>query len=230
MRSPVATPEICEALEGVVFREDREHAHSGLVASGVRRRKWHATAETDAAIREAYRLLIQENDRQALKRCAVATGWPRHAVKVRAAALGLARVKEPNWAIGEVAILREFGHLGIEAIQKKLRAAGFERAKYGILLKRKRMQLTANHLGYSATSLAELMGIDAHAVIRWIDAGCLAAERRNTERTPEQRGDIRFITRADVKAFIFAHPEEIDLRKVEKWWFLDVVTDGAITR
>ncbi len=28
--------------------------------------------------------------------------------------------------------------------------------------------------------------------------------------------------------FVLKHPDEIDLRKVEKWWFLDLVTAGRI--
>ena len=50
----------------------------GLKALGVQIDKGTTSTEAiDAAIREAYRLLIEENDRQALKRAARLTGWPK---------------------------------------------------------------------------------------------------------------------------------------------------------
>jgi hypothetical protein len=214
----------------MVFRTDRLHAHAGLVKSGARRRRWRPTEEVDAVIREAYRLLIETNDRQALKRAAVETGWPRFAVKGRGLELGLARVKEADWSLAEIAILRENGHYHPGVIARKLAAAGFHRGQGAVLLKRKRLALTASHLGYSPTSLARLMGIDAHAVADWVKRGMLAAEQRGTVRTAQQGGDSWFITRESARAFLFAHADEWDLRKVEKWWFLDLLTDGAITK
>jgi len=38
------------------------------------------------------------------------------------------------------------------------------------------------------------------------------------------------IRREDVRIFLFTHLDEWDLRKVEKWWFLGLITDGRASR
>ena len=212
------------------FTQAGEDRVDNRALAGARRRKWRPTAEIDAAIREAYWLLVQENDRQALKRCARLVGWPEYKIRRRGAELGLARVKEPGWSLEEVAIVEANGMYGPQCIQKKLADAGYKRTQTAIVLKRRRTELTASHLGYSATALSKLMGIDGQAVTDWIERGMLGAERRGTERTARQGGDAWFIRLEDARAFLFAHPDEWDLRKVEKWWFLDLVTDGAISK
>src|ERR1035441_6602786 len=94
--------------------------HAELLLAGARRRKWRPTAEIDAAIREGYRLLIEQNDRQALKRAARLTGWPKYKVTRCGAELGLARVKEAAWSLEEVAILEANGQYGPPVIAKRL--------------------------------------------------------------------------------------------------------------
>ena len=56
----------------------------------------------------------------------------------------------------------------------------------------------------------------------------LRATRRGTERTERQGGDTYWIAHKAVHAFVLTYPDEIDLRKVEKWWFLDLLTAGRI--
>jgi hypothetical protein len=220
--SIVAAPE-------VEFRA-RGDNHAALVRSGARRRKWPPTPEIDAAIREGYRRLVELKDGRALTRVARKTGWPKHRITKRGAELGLARVKEAPWSIEEIAVLRANTQYGYELIRKRLASAGFARSRTAILLKRKRMGLVGAGDGYSATALAKLFGIDGHGVTDWITRGWLPAEKRGTDRTERQGGDTWWIRKADVKAFVMGHPDEVDLRKVEKWWFLELITDGGIYR
>ncbi len=216
--------------KGLVFRTDREHAHAPQVAAGARRRKWNATEAIDQTIRRAYQKFIEQNDRHALKRAATEIRWPKHAVGKRAAELGFSRVKEADWSLAEVAILEANTMYGYEMIRKKLREAGFERSRTSVLQKRRRMGLVRAYDGYSATSLSKLMGIDGHGVTAFIERGWLAAEHRGTGRTAAQGGDSYYISHAAVRAFLFGHADAWDLRKVERWWFLDLITDGAITK
>jgi hypothetical protein len=81
---------------------------------------------------------------------------------------------------------------------------------------------------YSANSLAQALGIDPHAVTRWIKSGHLKAKFRGTARTAQQNGDIYLIHEKDVRRFILEHPTEIDLRRVDQLWFLDVLTNGFV--
>jgi hypothetical protein len=67
--------------------------------------------------------------------------------------LGLARVKEPEWNAGEIAILERWGHPSDAVIQRKLKAEGFHRSVTAIHLKMKRLHVKQNLDGYSARSL-----------------------------------------------------------------------------
>lgn len=194
------------------------------------RRKYFADDRIDGIIREVYRRRLEEGDRKATCWAQTETGWPRFMIARRGAELGLARIKQPNWSAPELAILEETAHLGVDAVRKELAKRGFSRSRTAILLKRKRLRLTGHLYGYSAKDLADLFGIDNHRIHSWIAGGMLRAERRGTDRSPKQGGDIYWIRKEDVHTFLMNHADEYDLRRVEKWWFLNLITDGRISR
>jgi hypothetical protein len=132
--------------------------------------------------------------------------------------------KEPDWSEGELRILHQSGHHSPEIIQKRLKKAGYARSVTGIVIKRKRERIPSNLNGQSARSLALCLGEDMHFVTRMIKTGLLKATKRSTNRTPQQGGDIWHIKDKDVREFILANPELIDLRKIEKHWFIDILT------
>lgn len=152
-------------------------------------------------------------------------GYPRWKITRHAIQIGLIakQKKEPDWSKQELHILEVNAHRSPETIQKKLKAAGFIRSIFGILLKRKRMRMPQNLEGMSATSLAYCLGVDSHFVTRAIHAGRLKAEPRGTNRTEVQGGDIYFIRDKDIKAYILNWLNEIDIRKVEKYWFVHLL-------
>ena len=113
-----------------------------------------------------------------------------------------------------------------ERIRLKLKAAGYTRTVTGIHLKLKRMRFKHSGSFYSAYSLAQALGIDPHVVTRWIKSSHLKAKLRGTARTPQQKGDSYLIQEKDVRRFIVEHPTNIDLRKVDQIWFLDLITNG----
>ncbi|HLG96669.1 MAG TPA: hypothetical protein VKX49_10205 [Bryobacteraceae bacterium] len=192
------------------------------------RRKYHFTAAVDEEIRRAYHLFLDYNNRRAISACARKLEVPRWAINRRAAVLGLARIKEPEWNAAEVAVLERWGHLTDAVIQRKLKAEGFHCSVNAIHLKMKRMHIKQNLDGYSANALAIACGVDGHKITYWINRRMLKATRSGTARTGSQGGDTYWITHHAVREFVLKHPDEIDLRKVEKWWFLDLVTAGCI--
>jgi hypothetical protein len=191
-------------------------------------RRYSFTPAMDDEVRRAYGLFLDEGNRNAIGACATRLELPKWMVTRRAALLGLARVKEPAWSDDEVAILERWGYLTDAVIQRKLKAAGFHRSVNGIHLKMKRLRIKQNLDGYSANALASAFGVDSHKVTYWIHRNMLRATRRGTERTERQGGDTYWIAHKAVHEFVLAHPDEIDLRKVEKWWFLDLLTAGRI--
>lgn len=185
------------------------------------KKKYFHTEATDAVVRAAY----QSPGNYKVKALTVAAkrlGWPRYAVKHRAIVLGVARTKEKPWSYDELRILDRWAHQHPERIHRKLKAAGFERTPAAIVLKRERLKLLSCLDGYSARQLGKLFGIDSHSVARWIERGYLKAERRGTERTH----DTWFIRQGSVFRFALEHPNEYDLAKVDKLWFLDLITQG----
>jgi hypothetical protein len=155
-------------------------------------------------------------------------GMPHWALKKRARELGLARTKEQRWDERELEILARHAWMSDERIRLKLKSAGYARTVTAVHLKLKRMRFKHDGSFYSANGLAHALGIDSHAVTRWIKSGHLKAKFRGTARTEQQNGDIYLIHEKDVRRFILEHPSDIDLRKVDQLWFLDLITNGLV--
>lgn len=191
------------------------------------KRKYVSTPLIDAAIREAYQRQRQ-GDRTALKSVSYRLGWSRSAVCKRGAELGVTRAKEHPWTLKEEDLLERYGHLAPSGIQRQLAAAGSFRSIAAIQIKLNRTHIKQNLEGYSASSLARALGVDVHKISLWIRRGLLSAERRGTDRTETQGGDTWWISDRAAKRFILRSPDEIDLARVEKIWFLDLLTGGRI--
>ena len=191
------------------------------------KRKYLPTAAIDSAIRAAY-WKQRQGDRFALKTVSRQIGWSRDAVSKRGAELGITRAKELCWTGAEEALLERFGHLAPSGIRRQLAAAGSFRSIAAIQVKLNRTRIKQNLEGYSANRLSDALGVDVHKVLLWIRRGILKAERRGTDRSQSQGGDIWWISNRAVRRFILRAPEEIDLARVEKIWFLDLLTGGRI--
>lgn len=188
--------------------------------------KYAPTPEIDAMIAESWRssdhgkaasLFVQER-----------TGWPHWKVVRRAGEIGVARriPKEPVWSKEEIRVLEQFAWMCPDRIKMKIRAlCGTIRTRTAVVLKRKRLRLLSNLDGYTLRRLGALLGEDAHKIARWIKAGWLSAQASGVACGANEKA---YIPHKNVRAFILAHSEEIDLCKVEKLWFLDCITDGKI--
>ena len=192
------------------------------------RRKYVFTDQIDQLIREIYLTARSAKTRSGIRLLAKKVDIPHWALKKRARELGLARTKELPWTEAELAILSRYAWMSDERIRLKLKAAGYTRTVTGIHLKLKRMRFKHGGSFCSAYSLAQALGIDPHVVTRWIKSGHLKAKLRGTARTPQQNGDSYLIQEKDVRRFIVEHPTNIDLRKVDQLWFLDVMTNGLV--
>ena len=207
---------------------DRLALSEGIQKGAKRKRTYEFTPLIDDLIRLAYRQYRVYGNRQAISHCARRVEIPSWKIRRRALDLGLTRTKEPPWSDAEVVELERWGHLTDAVIQRKLKAAGFSRTIAGIHLKLKRLRIRQNLDGYSAYSLSEAFGVDSHKVGLWIRRKMLRATRRGTDRTEAQGGDSYWITHDAAREFVYRHPDEIDLARVEKLWFLDLVSAGRI--
>jgi hypothetical protein len=191
------------------------------------RRRYVFTNQIDQLIREIYFSRRDARKRPGIRLLSKKVGLPHWALKKRARELGLARTKELPWSERELEVLARYAWMSDERIRLKLKAAGYTRTVTGIHLKLKRMKFKHDGSFYSANGLVQALGIDSHAVTRWIKSGHLKAKLRGTARTEQQNGDIYLIREKDVRCFILKHPTDIDLRKVDQLWFLDYVEYDA---
>lgn len=220
-------PKVCKRCGSRHWREPKKDWRK---VAGAKKRKWTPSLEVDTIIREAYDLYRRSNHRHAITAAAQCLAWPTWKVHRRAVALGLAHVKEAPWSPEEVQILRDYEHLTLDWVKKHLARVGFDRTATAINLKIKRLRIRSERDWYSMTKLSHAFGVDPHTLDPWIERGWLKTELRGTARKAQQGGDIRIAWHNDVRDFVFAHPEEVDLAKVEKFWFLELVTEGKISR
>lgn len=190
-----------------------------------KRRKHEMTPEIEAELRSVYaRGRRYSGEINALAR---RFKRPRWWVSQQAIYLALVpkRTKEPNWCDRELKILEVNAHRSPEHIRSKLKKEGFQRTLTGIVLKRKRLKLTAPNLnGYSANRLAGALGVDPQAVTGWIKKGWLKSEGRGLHYTEAQNGSEGYWIRPLwVKRFIVEHAEMLDLGKVDRSWFVEIL-------
>ena len=192
-------------------------------------RRWDSSPAIDRAITEAY---ARPTDKTNLKRLAATLGRPYWWIKKRAMILGLATARltdnrEPEWSAAEVELLQQHAHKVPDVIARIFRANGHSRSATAIVVKRRRMGCdTVDIDHYTATQLADEFGIDAHCVTRWIERGWLKAARRGTDRVDAQGGDQWWIKRKHVRDFVAESIGIIDIRKVDKVWFVDLLVNG----
>ena len=191
--------------------------------------KYVVTPEIDAMIEIVYRQKAgmgscMHND-SPVRDLAKRINLPRWKVTRRARELGLIPKmrKEPDWCERELRILEAHAHKVPAVIQKHLRQNGFNRSVTGIILKRTRMRFLRNLDGYNGRNVALCFGVDEKTVRLWIEKGYLKAKRRGTERVKAQGGDMYWIMEKDIIRFIRNYLDVIDLRKVDKYWFVDLL-------
>lgn len=235
---PTAGPAVCLARLPRHRRNTiyQKAAALGLKAPKSKPRKQHRhlqTAYVDGLIKEAWPVIAHKGGVQKL------TNWlsdklreevPRFFVSRRALALGLtmAHKKEPPWTKEEIALLRSIELNNLEVARRKFREHGFARSATAIGVKARRLKVSRRlrHV-LSKNQIAKILGVDAHWADRRIADGLLKAELRGTKRTAQQGGDTYSVTRADFRQFIIDHIDSIDIRKVDKFAFVAVLTKGG---
>jgi hypothetical protein len=155
-------------------------------------------------------------------------GVPRWWLSQRARKLGLtvAHKKEPRWTAAEDALMRRAPLHDLDRCAEMFAEHGFRRSPTAIGVRAKRIDLSrrASRTTLSGTQVARILGLDSKTVTAWCVAGNLKARRRGTNRLPQQGGDVWDVEPHDLRAFIIENIARIDIRKVEKVEFVDLLT------
>lgn len=172
--------------------------------------------------------LIRDAHRTGQSYCSVARqfGCSGRHIAYLAAQLGLPPRRSPRdewrgWTEPELEILRTYGAEEIRALQARLARMGSRRTLTAIQCKRWELRAAGEAPGreardhYTQGELAELLGVDAHKVGRWIRQGKLAARKY---------GDWSYhIDAKALRAFLKAHVGEWDPGRCDKYWLVDVL-------
>ena len=195
-------------------------------------RKYPSTEHIDRMIRDGY--LAATGDKAEIRRLAERVGRPRWWVSRRALDLGLRQPtkREPPWTDAELELLESLAHHSVEVIRRKMAARGFRRSATAIAVKVKRegigLREARELVGiYSATGVARLLGVDAKTITRWIEVEGLPATKAGTARVDVQGGDEWRIKARSLRTWIGANAARIDLRKVHRDWFIDLMLGRA---
>lgn len=197
------------------------------------RTKYHWTPEMDTMIRRMHfeKAGKRRTDLPSYAEYARRLRRPKHAVIRRARALGLmVQPNEPAWSNEEIRLLQMWGWMTPAVIARRLKAAGYNRTAVGVALKRKRLRIHSGRAWLYARELAEMLGVDSHKVARWVQLGLLYGNWREfepaeTSAKSSHQGEWVFHEKA-IRRFILMNPLEIDLRKVDRLWFFDIITLG----
>lgn len=138
-------------------------------------------------------------------------------VSARARRLGVTREKFPSipWSQDEIALLRLHAAKIPGNIEPIFRRAGFKRTTAAIA-----RMITILHCDrsdddhYTAAGLAGLFGVLPKAVHGWIEKGWLRASTR---------GANFHIRHSNVRRFVIENVGAVDLRRVDKFWFVDLI-------
>lgn len=156
-------------------------------------------------------------------------GVPRWRVQRWANELGLTTPRQPLWTIEEEEYIEKNLHKkSITAIAKHLK-----RTRTAVRLRAKRLGVNKTSEGYTMVGLCQALGCDHKKAESWVTHGLLVGKRRMTERNSGADGDTWLFTDTDIRKFVIAHPLEIDHRRIEWPWMVDLLAgknNGGIGR
>jgi hypothetical protein len=145
---------------------------------------------------------------------------PRRVIKRWGAQLGLARTKERPWSSEELAYLREnYQRPSGQRASLRSIAQYLGRTKDAVHIKATRMKYRRyGGDAYTFQSLADALGCDSHKVKQWVEKKWLDASLEHS------REDGRYaIAPTAIRRFIIEHPSEIDHRRADWLWLLDIL-------
>ena len=195
---------------------------AGQHAERPTRRKYIPTPEIDAAITGVYQGKPRSN---MVNELAASLDLPRWWISRRARALGLTvpRFKSPGWTEEEDELLLATLKYVPTHARRLFAKAGYIRTATAIIIRRRRIGFRARQRDdvYTASRVALMLGVDPSTICNWIEEGLLDAWLRGTARTEQQGGDGWFVGPGCLRDFVRDNPNRVDLRKVDRLWFLE---------
>lgn len=186
------------------------------------------TAELEQKIRDAWPDL---KGRSAVRDLAIRLGVERWWLSRQLVVLGLSmphKIKQPAWSDAENALMKEVPLHDPAACARIFRARGFKRTPTAIMVRAKRMEISRRFKGgLSAGHAAKILGVDAKYFTTRCISGDIKASRRGSQRLPQQGGDAWVITLPVLRQWVLDNLERVDIRKVDKFEFVELLVGKA---
>lgn len=185
-------------------------------------RRWETSEAIDAAIRRTWQ---EPPTRTAVRKLCAAIMRPHSWVTKRAVTLGLVvpRFAPRAWSKEEDAYLEAHAHVACHTLAARFRERGWDRTASAIEQRVKHRKLDiVDPERYNARQLAGLMGVNEHTVRHWIEHEGLASDREPMRTGDPGARKVHWIARRDLRRWIGTHAQLVDLRKVDRYWFIDL--------
>lgn len=182
--------------------------------------KYNWLPQHDAYMRAQYHGGLHQRGR-VIRELVRQTGFPRWYVKRRAQRLGLTMHPDRRpWTPLELDTLDKLlGKVSAATIAKRLK-----RTETSVAMKIKAIGHSRRVTeGYTIRDLELCLGEDHRKVEKWIANGWLHDGKEGTNGHNGNGHDIHRFSENQILNFIKAHPQEINLGKVDQMWFLDLV-------
>lgn len=203
----------------------RKCRNEGMAGQVLKPVKYIITPEMHARIERVYKRDSGNGQVAALARTLNLPRWKVTRYAIQQGWIAKQKAKGPTWTEEEIEQLQKFARYAIPTIRRKMAEKGYKRSETAIVLKLRRMKMRQNLNGHSARDVARCLGVDDHFITRAIKGGRLKATRRGTARNERQGGDHWYILDQNIRKYILNHLYEIDIRKVDKYWFVDLLAN-----
>lgn len=145
-------------------------------------------------------------------------GFSRASIRDYARQLGLCQDREFRWTEQDLLVIEQYHEMPLHKRPSvKSLAQQLGRSEGAVLAKLKRFRYYRTGESYSVRGLADVLGCDYHKVEHWIKQGWLEASWEN------EKQHQRYITPENARWFILSYRQEIDLRRVDRDWFFDLL-------
>lgn len=199
------------------------------------------TAVQDDILRSCYK--SNRYGSNANKKAVIRLGLSSSIVLRRAVELGLTHTRERyRWTPSEIDLVEKYAHLSPESIQRRLQKSGLspiKRTRAAIIGVIHDNRFRTNLDGLNHSQLSSALGLSIDTLHKYRIAGLLKGSGRlpslNCHKYRGRRLASRpetfpsapwFYTNREIREFIYCHPGLIDLSKVSKLWFIDLLRDG----
>jgi hypothetical protein len=144
-------------------------------------------------------------------------------VRRRAQQLGVYKPVPAVWTDKELEILNRYSESTVNTIYLRLKAAGFNKTHASIVHKRQRLELDTESVDeWSVEQLTKLTGHNRVTIDKWIEKEGLKF-KKVIPITNLQNREFRVITKKYFLDWLKEHPQCVDLKRVDKFWFLDTI-------